>query len=144
MLTVSRPTYWWFLVLVMLAAWPAPSHAQAVRDVFQKVSPSVVVVHTVRRVGDAAAGSGSALSPHGVGSGVLVDREGLVLTAAHVIAAADGVEVEFTSSERVPARVVAPAPFADVALLRIDRLPAGAVVAALGDSPAPRSANRCW
>lgn len=122
------------LVFIGLATWPGASHAQPVRDVFQKVSPSVVVVHTVRRVGDASARSGSALSPDGVGSGVLVDRKGLVLTAAHVIAQADGVEVEFSGGERIPARVVASAPFADVALLQIDRVPAAAVVAALGDS----------
>lgn len=121
-------------VCIGLATWPGASHAQPVRDVFQKVSPSVVVVHTVRRVGDASARSGSALSPDGVGSGVLVDRKGLVLTAAHVIAQADGVEVEFSGGERIPARVVASAPFADVALLQIDRVPAAAVVAALGDS----------
>lgn len=56
--------------------------------------------------------------PGEVGSGVLIDGKGLVMTAAHVVQAAEDIQVEFITGEKVPAHVIASEPQADVALIQ--------------------------
>ena len=73
-----------------------------------------------------------------LGSGVLISRDGDVLTAAHLVQVADVVEVEFSDGTKVGAKVVASEPTADLALLRLERVPEGAVIAEMGDSDAVR------
>ncbi|MBI4638785.1 MAG: trypsin-like peptidase domain-containing protein [Candidatus Rokubacteria bacterium] len=124
------------LALSTLAAvallW-APADAQTLAQVFKRVSPSVVVVRT-RQKEVAASGQGREVSVSGVGSGVLISADGSVMTAAHVVHTADAITVEFLGGETVGARVVASEPEADVSLLQLERVPAGAQVASLGDS----------
>jgi S1-C subfamily serine protease len=70
-----------------------------------------------------------------VGSGVLISNDGEILTAAHLVQTADTVLVQFSSGDLIAARVIASEPAADVALLKLTRSPASAVVPAqLGDS----------
>ena len=70
----------------------------------------------------------------GLGSGFLIDHEGHVMTAAHVVQTADLVQVEFTNGKKVTAAVVASDPVKDVALLKLDAMPEGIEPARLGDS----------
>ena len=72
--------------------------------------------------------------PPGIGSGVLISADGKVMTAAHIVQAADRVVVEFTEGKEIPAEVIASVITADVALLKLEWVPADAVVARLGDS----------
>lgn len=132
-MTSACPSFRAALAVLALHAGVDVAAAQ-VRDVFQRVNPAVVVVHTMQRVTEPATSPYGVLEDESVGSGVLVSADGLVLTAAHVVRTADRVEVEFLGGERVSASVVSSAPFADVALLRLERVPAHAVVATLGDS----------
>ena len=67
-------------------------------------------------------------------SGVLISDDGKVLTAAHVVQAADKVFVEFADGRMVTARVISSATHADVALLQLDSVPAGLTPVPLGDS----------
>jgi serine protease Do len=122
------------LLLLVAVLWPAsPAEGQSLSQVFKRVSPTVVVIRTrEREVG--ARGEGQAVTFSGVGSGVLIGADGKVMTAAHLVHAADEVTVEFLGGETVPARVVASEPDADVSLLQIERVPPGAAVARLGDS----------
>lgn len=120
------------VALALIASGEAA--AAQVRDVFQRVNPSVVLIRTMQRVTEPATSPYGVLEDESVGSGVLVSADGLVLTAAHVVRTADRVEVEFLGGERVAASVLSSAPFADVALLRLERVPARAVVAPIGDS----------
>jgi S1-C subfamily serine protease len=55
----------------------------------------------------------------GAGSAVVFTPDGLVLTSAHVVAAATGGEAEFTSGERSRFDVVGADPLADLAVLRL-------------------------
>lgn len=89
---------------VMLYAW-GPAEAQQLRDLFRKVSPSVVVVRTIER-GLAREPSAGLVTIPGLGSGVLISADGKVLTAAHVIQIADRVGVEFMDGKIYPAHVV--------------------------------------
>jgi S1-C subfamily serine protease len=112
----------------------APVGAQAVGDVFRKVSPSVVVI---RSKGRDVSVSGQVRFGE-IGSGVLISADGKVMTAAHVVHAMDEITVEFIGGEAVKARVVASEPAADLSLLQLDRVPAGVKGSRLADSRSVR------
>ena len=65
--------------------------------VFKRVGPAVVVVRTSGRLVPPRSGE-RPVSVAGLGSGVLVDSEGQVVTAAHVVQTADAVRVEFPAT----------------------------------------------
>jgi S1-C subfamily serine protease len=120
------------LFVAALAGGPAPAGAQTVRQVFEKVSPSVVVIRARGR--DVTASGQTRFSE--TGSGVLISADGNVMTAAHVVHAMDEISVEFLGGDTVSARVVSSEPAADLSLLQLDRVPPGATVAAMADSSA--------
>jgi len=102
--------------------------------VFKKVSPSVVLVVT----GDI---KNDQFSETGLGTGVIIDQGGLVLTNWHVIAGA-GAGAIFLKPENGTdpaqnsaywARLVAQDPQADLALIRFIKPPAGLIPVNLGD-----------
>jgi S1-C subfamily serine protease len=74
-------------------------------DLVNEVQPSVVTV--VTDVGE--------------GSGVIYDDDGAIVTNAHVVAAAQTVEVTFTDGSRAEGEVVAADPAVDLAVIRTDR-----------------------
>lgn len=82
----------------------------------------------------AAGGSQQAMGHGSIGSGVLVSKDGKVITAAHLVQAADQIKVKLSSGEVVGARVAASAPFADISLLQLESVPKQDSVAKLGDS----------
>jgi serine protease Do len=112
------------------AGVPAPATAQTVREVFEKVAPTVVVIRARGR--DVTASGESRFAE--TGSGVLISKDGKVMTAAHVVHAMDQINVQFLGGETVPARVVASEPAADLSLLQLDRVPPGATAAVMADS----------
>lgn len=73
------------------------------------ILPSVVQIQT---------GEGPA---SGVGSGVIYDSGGLILTAAHVVEGQDTVTVRFADGEQVQGTVVGGTSGADVAVVQVDR-----------------------
>ena len=120
-------------LLISALGWsPAPAGAQTVREVFEKVSPSVAVIRARGR--DVTASGQTRFAE--TGSGVLISADGKVMTAAHVVHAMDEISVEFIGSDAVTARVVSSEPAADLSLLQLDRVPPGAKVAAMADSSA--------
>src|SRR6266849_4672854 len=128
-----------FIALLLLATLvtlgqPVSAGAQAVGDVFRRVSPSVVVI---RCRGRDVAASGQVRFGE-IGSGVLISADGKVMTAAHVVHAMDEITVEFIGGEAVKARVVASEPAADLSLLQLERVPAGVKVARLANSSSVR------
>ena len=120
-------------LFISALAWvPVPAGAQTVREVFEKVSPSVAVIRARGR--DVSASGQTRFAE--TGSGVLISADGKVMTAAHVVHAMDEISVEFIGSDAVTARVVSSEPAADLSLLQLDRVPPGAKVAAMADSGA--------
>jgi S1-C subfamily serine protease len=115
-----------------LVAWQ-PAHAQQLAELFQKVSPSVVLVRTVERGIAPDAASGLTTIP-GLGSGVLISADGKIVTAAHVVQTADRVAVQFQDGKLYPAHVVASSVRADVALLQLDQFPIALAPAKVGNS----------
>jgi S1-C subfamily serine protease len=118
-------------VVGSLVFWPpGPAGAQTVRDVFKAVAPSVGVIRARGR--DVEAGGETRFLE--TGSGVLISPDGKMMTAAHVVHTMDQISVEFLGGETVAARVVASEPAADLSLLQLERVPAGAKVAVMADS----------
>ncbi len=123
------------LSLIMLCFWAVgtESNGQQLRDAFRRVEPAVVMVRTEQK-GLAPFPQQGMVSLNGLGSGVLISNDGKVLTAAHLVQAADRTVVEFSRGELIPARVTGSAFSADVAVLQLERNPVNAVAARLGDS----------
>ena len=70
----------------------------------------------------------------GLGSGVLISKDGKILTAAHVVQTADVAWVEFPDGQVIKAHVIGSDVRADVALLKLDHPPANATPVPVGDS----------
>lgn len=136
------------IIVPLAALWliwsPGLAHAESLGDVFKRVSKSVVVVLTEEKVLAPDRPQGRHVNVQGLGSGVLISRDGKVLTAAHVVQVANRVAVEFISGEVVDATVVASDPPADVALLQLEHVPADAVIAGLGDSDKAEVADQVF
>jgi len=119
------------LLAVGLLAWLIPhAEAQTPGEVFRNVAPSVVVIRAKGREVGASGQSRFAET----GSGVLITPDGKVMTAAHVVHSMDEISVEFLGGETVKAHVVASEPAADLSLLQLERVPAGAKSSPLANS----------
>ncbi len=130
-------------LLVLSGPWLA-AEAAPLGEVFKRVNKSVVIVLTEEKMLEPDKGRGSRVAVQGLASGVLISPEGKVLTAAHVVQAAHRVAVEFISGDVINAKVVTSDPPADVALLQLERVPADAVVAKLGDSDQVQVADQIF
>src|SRR4026207_997450 len=91
------------LLLLMLVLAAIDAFAQQLRDVVRTVDSSVVVVKTVEKNLLTMPNPMFVSSP-GSGSGVLISNDGKVLPGAHVVQAADKIEVEFVDGQLVPAK----------------------------------------
>jgi S1-C subfamily serine protease len=122
------------LGVMLIVSIPVVAVAQTPGEVFRKVTPSVVVIKAKGR-DVSASGQVRFLE---TGSGVLISSDGKVMTAAHVVHSMDEISVEFLGGETVSAKVVASEPQADLSLLQLERVPAGARVARMADSDTVR------
>ena len=107
------------------------AYSRAVISVVDRVGPAVV---RVERLADGQ-NSPSGVGPSGMGSGVVIAGDGLVLTNSHVVGGASRVRLSFADGNSREARVLGDDPDTDLALLRTE-LPAGTPSARLGDSRA--------
>jgi serine protease Do len=120
-------------LLILSFCWlGSESEGQQLREAFHKVEQAVVVVRTEQQ-GLAPFPQQGMVSLNGIGSGVLISSD-KVLTAAHLVQAADRTMVEFSRGELIPARVIGSALSADIALLQLEHSPANAAPVTLGNS----------
>src|SRR3989441_127310 len=99
------------------------NNIEAVREaVIAKVRPAVVEVNVT------TAGGG------GIGSGVIIDKRGYIVTNNHVVAGAQSIGVVLYDGTRATAQLVGATPADDLAVLKITPPAGGLTVAALGDS----------
>ncbi len=122
---------------------PAPARV-TYSDAVERAAPSVVNVYTARlvteRVGPSSLGElfGGFLPRYrqrierSLGSGVIVDDVGHIVTNHHVIANADSVRIQLADGRVADARIVGRDPDTDLAVLKIDLSPLP--VAVLGRS----------
>jgi S1-C subfamily serine protease len=107
-----------------------------VREIYERDAPAVVFIraHTLRSDPTPFDVFGGPVPTEATGSGFLIDDDGLIVTNAHVVAAATDIRVTFSGKRTVSAKPVGKDPDTDLALLRVD--PDGLNVAPLelGDS----------
>lgn len=120
-------------------ASPAPitstgNFQDAIRQVAEKVKPAVVqVTNEQAQINPfTQSGSPSQAVPVGVGSGIIYDNEGHILTNAHVVDGAQSLLVSLPDGRSFKAKLIGSDPQTDLAVLQISgsNLP----VAQLGDS----------
>jgi S1-C subfamily serine protease len=99
----------------------------SVTEVHDLVAPSLVLVRVERPPASAGADPAG-----GIGSGVLVNADGTVLTSLHVVEGARVVEVTFADGTTSTAEVVRREPERDIATLAPASLPSIVVPAVLG------------
>jgi serine protease Do len=111
------------------AAWAAPPGRIDVSAIVAKVLPAVVSI-TTRHIHREP--SQAPVLRRGLGSGVIVDRRGYIVTNHHVIEDAEQIKVTLPDERVFSGRLVGADPVTDLAVLKIDgsRLP----VAALADA----------
>src|SRR5262245_25689579 len=119
-------------VLLRLGATAQAGCDTALPTLYQQVSPAVVFISAVS-VASVHAGERAGTV---IGSGVLMDREGLILTNSHVIFGHRAISVTLDNGYTTPAKLLGADPILDVAVLRIPIPEAGLPKAALGDSDA--------
>jgi S1-C subfamily serine protease len=99
---------------------PGPALSQVV---YEAVRPSLILIQT--QLPDEPDG--------GLGSGVVVDAFGDILTSLHVVAGATAIEVTFADGTQSAADVVGQQPEHDIAVIRASQPPANLVPAVLGN-----------
>jgi S1-C subfamily serine protease len=91
------------------------------RSAVQRAAPSVFTVHSARTVSRGPLGlGGTALLSEGLGSGVLIDADGDVVTNNHVVEGANELEVALPDGSVRKTKLVGVDPYSDLALLKID------------------------
>jgi len=123
--------------------------SQAFEQVAEGITPSVVTISTETKVKKSANKGNDALRDflgedfmdkmvptpqRGLGTGVIVDEQGHILTNNHVIGEADEVTVRLNSEKTVKAKVVGVDPRTDLAVIKIKVKETLPKVAKLGDS----------
>ena len=124
---------------------PAPPISELV---YEAVRASLVLIRT-----GAAATEGNAPQPSGEaepgegggsGSGVIIDQRGQILTALHVVAGAEEINVTFFDATTTRAAVVGSDPSLDIAVLQVESLSPNAAPAILGNPGALRIGSEAY
>jgi S1-C subfamily serine protease len=115
---------------------PPPAFSELV---YQAVQPSLVLIQTKGPPAqDKPDGEG------GLGSGVVVNLDGDILTSLHVVEDATEIKLTFADGTTSPAGIVATQPKDDIAVVRAMRPPANIVPAVLGDPDAVRQGSEAY
>lgn len=122
-------------------AAPAGSNLLSFSDAAKRAMPTVVNIYTSKEIKAqrlpfmddpvfryffGGEGEGQSQKSNNLGSGVIVSEQGYILTNAHVVEAADEIEVALADNRRAKAKVIGTDPETDLAVIKIDlpKLPA--------------------
>ena len=123
-------SYRYGLLSLFILLFPFIGSTQDFSALYERLNPSVVTILTTETVFS----DGRVSTGQGLGSGVVIDAEGLVITAAHVVGSAESITVKTFDGQLIKADVISSVASADVALLKLASAPVGINVAAMGDS----------
>jgi S1-C subfamily serine protease len=113
---------------------PGPPFSELV---FADVQPSLVLVES-----DSTDAKGT--PQHGLGTGVVVNTAGDILTALHVVSGAASIKLTFADGSTSTAEVAVRQPENDIAVLHPGRLPAAATPATLGNPGSMRVGSEAY
>ena len=111
---------------VLASATPPRAYSE---QVFQIIAPSLVTIQTK---GSTQAGT----SENGLGTGVIIDDKGDILTCYHVVAGATAIQITFANGDQSSAQVTVTQPQNDIAVIQAGSLPSMATPAVLGNPDA--------
>ncbi len=113
------------------ASAPAPIGPSAIVDVARKVSPAVVTITSSSANVDVFGGQ---IPDTGIGSGVIYDANGWILTNRHVVAGSQALSVRLTDGRRFDGRIYGIDTLTDLAIVKVEAT--GLPTATIGDSSA--------
>jgi serine protease Do len=132
----------WALGALLFAAFAPTSRAalfdQDFSSVVARVLPAVVNIAAVIMPGagaggDAGSAAGTVHDTHNLGSGLIIDPSGLIVTNRHVVEGASLITVTLQNGLSYRGALLATAAHADIALIKIDA-PTRLIAVPLGDS----------
>jgi len=113
---------------------PAPARAPLI---YQKIQPSLVLIQTESTDANNA-------TEDSLGSGIIVNDRGDILTSLHVVANATRIHLTFADGTQAQGRITVKQPENDIAVLRASKLPAKVVPATLGNPGAMRIGDEAF
>jgi S1-C subfamily serine protease len=122
------------IIAAMASATPPPAPSTLV---YQTILPSLVFIRVQGANPNGEAG-------FGVGSGVVVNANGDILTALHVVVDAAEIEIAFADGTRATAEIISADPVNDIAVLSPSRPPEVIVPAVLGNAGAMRVGDEAY
>jgi S1-C subfamily serine protease len=122
-----------------IAPAPPTGDALTVRQVAEKVRPAIVQITNQQNQNPndpffGPSDNNGGLVPAGVGSGIIYDKAGYILTNFHVIDSADALTVSLPDGRSFPGTLVGGDQQTDLAVVKIDPKGADLPVAVLGDA----------
>ena len=118
----------------LASATPRPAYSV---QVYQAIQPSLVMI-------ESEFGSGNSESERGLGSGVIVDAMGNILTSLHVVDNANRIVVTFADGTRSEAAIVSAQPESDIAVLQTATMPEMWFPATLGNPGAMQVGDEAY
>ena len=122
------------IVQALASATPPPAFSASV---YQAIRPSLVLIQTEVPGEDGE-------EETGLGSGVVINDRGAVLTSLHVIEKASDIELTFADGTKSGAQVLVEQPENDIAVLGVSQLPELLVPAILGNPNAMRVGDEAF
>ncbi|MGA7195384.1 MAG: trypsin-like peptidase domain-containing protein, partial [Anaerolineales bacterium] len=116
------------------SATPPPAYSE---QVFQVIQPSLVLIQT-----KSTDQSGNV--EDSLGSGVVIDNGGDVLTALHVVADSTSIQLTFADGTQSSGKITSKQPQDDIAVVQPDHLPGMLVPAVLGNPRAMRVGDEAY
>ena len=105
-------------------------NAQDLSKLFEQLDASVVTIEVV----EYKVQNQQLTSSGGLGSGVVISKDGLIMTAAHVVESANEISVKLQDGTSFPADVISSSTAADVSLLKLRTVPKNLIPAKVGSS----------
>lgn len=118
----------------MASATPPPAYSA---QVYQVIRPSLVLIQT-----ESADEAGE--TKHGLGSGVVVNDNGAILTSLHVVTGANSIQVTYADGTEAQAFIVVEQPENDIAIVQTDKLPELLIPAILGNPGSMRVGDEAF
>lgn len=118
----------------LASATPPPAFSA---QVYQAIRPSLIFIETEKKAEDGE-------SDQAIGSGIVVDDQGHILTSLHVVENTTKIQVIFADGTESGAQVIASQPDHDIAVLQASQPPAELVPAVLGNPRAMRVGDEAF
>ncbi len=118
----------------LASATPRPAYSV---QVYQMIQPALVLI-------EAEFEGTNSETDHGLGSGVIIDDLGDILTSFHVVADAKNIKVTFADGTKSDALLNSAQPEIDIAVLRADIMPREYIPATLGNPNAMQVGDEAY